>query len=52
MVQDKAAMQAYAALTKSERRDVRNRAENAKTKAEMKAIVLSLYDLTSAVEYF
>ena len=51
MAQDKRAMQAYAAMCKADRTAVLQKALVAETKADVEAIVLSLYDATSAVEF-
>ena len=51
MVQDKRAMQAYAALKREERERLLGLASLASTRADIDAIVLSLYESTSAVEY-
>ena len=51
MAEDKRAMQAYAAMEKSERTAVLDRAMNAESRAELLAIVSSLYDEVSAVEF-
>ena len=51
MVQDKRAMQAYAALKREERERLLSQASLASTKADIDAIVLSLYESTSAVEF-
>ncbi len=52
LAQDKRAMQKFSALSESERDRVVTRARLARTKADMRLIVLSLSEGVSAQEFF
>lgn len=51
LTKDKRAMQNYATLSEQERQRILTRAKKAESKEDMRLIVMSLSDKTSAVEY-